>query len=210
MVIPLEVSALRAFHGPIEAVHGIDLEVGEGRCVALCSARMVPAKPRPCRRSRERCVPAVRSGSSARTLYRNRWRSASGAASPYRRRGGVSSPIFRSSTISFWAAHCSEDKARARAGHRRLVQPVSDLGRASTSARRHAVRRRAADAGDCSRAGVEAAHFAAGRAFIGISTTNHRGDLRHHPGSQVRWCHHPSGRAKCRRLRSRFPITSTS
>ncbi|MGI9417429.1 MAG: ABC transporter ATP-binding protein [Geminicoccaceae bacterium] len=31
----LEVRELRAFHGPIEAVHGIDLEVGEGQCVAL-------------------------------------------------------------------------------------------------------------------------------------------------------------------------------
>ncbi len=31
----LDVEGLRAFHGPIEAVHGVDLEVGEGRCVAL-------------------------------------------------------------------------------------------------------------------------------------------------------------------------------
>ena len=31
----LEAKELRVFHGPIEAVHGIDLSVGEGRCVAL-------------------------------------------------------------------------------------------------------------------------------------------------------------------------------
>ena len=31
----LEVRALKVFHGPIEAVHGIDLSVGEGQCVAL-------------------------------------------------------------------------------------------------------------------------------------------------------------------------------
>lgn len=31
----LEANGLRVFHGPIEAVHGIDLSVGEGRCVAL-------------------------------------------------------------------------------------------------------------------------------------------------------------------------------
>lgn len=31
----LRVSSLKVFHGPIEAVHGIDLSVEEGRCVAL-------------------------------------------------------------------------------------------------------------------------------------------------------------------------------
>lgn len=31
----LEARGLRVRHGPIEAVHGIDLDVGEGRCVAL-------------------------------------------------------------------------------------------------------------------------------------------------------------------------------
>lgn len=31
----LQIESLKVFHGPIEAVHGIDLQVGEGQCVTL-------------------------------------------------------------------------------------------------------------------------------------------------------------------------------
>jgi branched-chain amino acid transport system ATP-binding protein len=34
----LTVSDLRVSYGPIEVIHGIDIEVGEGECVALIGA----------------------------------------------------------------------------------------------------------------------------------------------------------------------------
>ena len=84
------------------------------------------------------------------------------------------------------------DRRRYRAHVRALPAPA----RAARAACRHALRRRAADAGGRARADVAAARAADGRALARACAHGGRGDLPHRGRAQSRRHHHLPGRAE--------------
>ena len=83
-----------------------------------------------------------------------------------------------------------------RGRHRGYLPALSSSGRTQGSARRHPVRRRAADAGYRQGADDPSQDLAHGRAVRRPGAPRRRGDLRHHPRVERRGGHDSSGRAE--------------
>ena len=158
----------RSSYGGIQAVKGIDLDVGEGELVCLIGANgagktttlkgicgLLPVKSRHASATTATTSPASRRSSSCAAA--SRWcprAAACSARSPSRR-------------TSRWARTCARDRAAIAADVERVFALFPRLQGAAPPDGRHAVGRRAADARDGPRADVAAAAAAARRAVDG-------------------------------------------
>ena len=177
----LELDDLDVYYGRIDALKGVSLTVDEGEIVTLIGANGA-GKRRPCGRSPG--CPAARGHDPRSTgqddhRRRRRTRSSTLGIASRRRAGGCSRRMSVRENLELGAFQRT-DRPASRADMERVLDAVPAAAGAADPAGRHAVRRRAADAGDRPGADGAAAAAAAGRAVAGAGAAPGGRDLRDH------------------------------
>ena len=203
MTALLSIRGLQTFYGNIQALKGVDLDVNEGEIVTLIGANgagkstlMMTIFGNP--RAREGSI--VFEGRDITHLPTHEIARLRIAQSPEGRRIFPRMTVLENLQMGATVAdgdHFAEDlEARLHA--------LPAAGKAHRPARRHAVRRRAADAGDRPRADEPPSPAAARRAVARPGATDREADLPRHPRIE------PAARSSPFSWSSRTPSTRSS
>ena len=192
----LTLTGVETFYGRIQALRGVTIDVHEGEIVALIGANGAG------KTTTLRTISGLMKPARGTIRFRGKDLAPFGADA-ISRMGVVHSPegrrIFPRMSVREnleLGAFARNDSAGDPARLGRGARAFPALERAHGATRRHAVRRRAADARDRARADVGAEGAAARRTVDGPIADLRRYDLLRHPGHQQARRHHPAHRAE--------------
>ena len=179
----LEVTGLKAYYGPTQALFDVSFSLDQGGVITLLGANGA---------GKSTTLRAICGMVRADGSIRLDGKSIGGKATEDIVRLGVGHVPEGRGTFARLsvdenlrvAGHVRKDKAAAQRDRDMVLEYFPDSQSAPVSAGRHAVGRRAADAGDQPRPDAGASPDAAGRAVVRSRPADRAGDLPHHASDQ--------------------------